>query len=331
MQKIPFLIFAGLGILMLGWNLQSAPIFLQDAYQEAIQQQLASNTRTIQDNLHEHPYHDAYIFSENNPLVFAMRDLDTLQTEFEQKINVFIQSNQQKRLSEASINDLDTLLKTYQKSSLDFLKKTFAQPIRGVSPEYCTPAKLDAFANNLDFILDSFEQHWIRKYNIAKKSWFLRPPKRGVMMDWRTLYFSPDYSQKEIQTSLLLAVNSLKNNVFAKKMFLLDKTSKIGFKKHRSYFFIKNLKKKFRKGEKYYPQFIVDLGAPALFKNVQIWVNNQLLMPENYFAFTLVPTQTGYFSYTAKAIIENPYTHKKHSLVDTFYYEVVPKKNKYAE
>jgi hypothetical protein len=327
MQKIPFLIFVAVSILILGWNVKNANTFEKDFYQLGIQKQLIANNLILQKVLKEPAYDEYYTFLENSPLLPALERIDSLQGAYIKALQDFQLAQTGKKMSSNEINQLDTILQKYETESLDFFLKTFSQKINGVAPEYVTPERLRTFCNDLSFFRDTLTVSTMRVYRNFRNKWFNPHPLNvPILVDWKTLHFDPNYSETHIQTNLLAAQNSLQVNALEKKRFLESTIRRTAYREYFSFLFLKNPKYTFKKGEAYTPEFVFNWGEPCLHKHTQIWVNNQPLSPQNYFLYTHTPKRLGMHSYMVKSIIENPFSQQKHQLLDTFYYEVVPKK-----
>jgi hypothetical protein len=292
-------LLAGLGIacvLTAFLFLTPNSILEQDNYQKALQEQLILQSKTlekqattkhtdaIRQNIRKKGQYDALVELGNR-----------LNASYKQNLP-FLQTNP--LADAAKISALEAQKMAFN----DHLKRTFSVRIAGVDPKACTPERIDEYINSFQHLADSLS---------------LETQK----VDWKTAYFSSDYSPAQIASNLALARNNQLQALLHYSDFAFGKMYGLEIGSYLYQIMMLKPQLKAQKDKDFNCRILTYNGQelPAVVK--KIWVNNQEIQPE-YNRIRIhekKPNQAHLFSYALKAIVLHPITGEELTFTDTLY------------
>jgi hypothetical protein len=292
-------LLAGLGIACLlsaFLLLTQKSILAQDNYQKALQQQLAIQNKTLEKQAHiirreainrntrKRGQYDALIGFGDALNAFYKQNLPLLQTN---------------PLTDAS---KIAALEAQKMAFNNHLKRTFSVSMAGIDPKACTPERIDEYINSFQHLADSL--------NLGTQK-----------LDWKTAYFSSDYSAAQIATNLALAHNNQLLALLHYSKFAFDKMYglELGFDSNPILMQASQLKA--QQGKDFSWRILTNTGNECGAKVKQIWVNNEEVRAKHNSIriHEKKPSQTHLFSYALKAIVWHPNTGEELIFTDTLY------------
>jgi hypothetical protein len=293
-------LLAGLGIAcMLTAFLLLTPksILEQDNYQKALQEQFILQNKTLEKQAHTIHTKAINRNARRKGQFDALIGLgNTLNALYEQNLPI-LETNP---LTDAAKT---SALEAQKMAFNDLLKRTFSVSIAGVDPKACTPKRIDEYINSFQHLADSLS---------------LETQK----VDWKTAYFSSDYSPAQIASNLALARNNQLHALLYYSEFTFDKMSVLDSDFRQYQIQVQTSKLKAKKGEDFTCRIFEKNTYELLAMVKKIWVNNQEVSAKyNRIAIhEKKPPKTHLFSYALKAIVLHPITGEELTFTDTLYF-----------
>jgi hypothetical protein len=324
MQKLTYFVFFGLGLFVLFQGLHTKPIFLQDAYQEALQAQLKRQYNSFYESemqiLEESRHYTSGYYQDNK----IMEGVDSLLTVYKE----WQESN-----SMASADSLGKYSDKFVQAQKNIILNLFSKKMPGVDPNAVTPQKINESVNRFYKVTDSVSllSSGIHKSKLLPKLGKIgeiiignsREEFSNIRVGWKEVFFGENFSPAQIQTGWVLADKTQILLLFGNINFLLDKISRMA-----TYYYSNDINtdahsKILKKGQKYATTLTIFNGGHYAFSQVDtLWINGKIQPLRRL--IRLIPEKEKDNPIVVKAKYHHPFSQEKYIYEDTIYYDVVP-------
>jgi hypothetical protein len=324
MQKLTYFVFFGLGLFVLFQGLHTKPIFLQDAYQEALQAQLKRQQNSLYESemqiLEESRHYTSGYYQDNE----IMEGVDSL---------LIIYKEWQESNYMASADTLSKYSDDFVQAQKNIISDLFSKRVPGVDPNAVTPQKINKVINGFYKVTDSVR---LRSSGIHKSKLVPKLGKIGqtlignsteeysnTRVGWKEVFYGDNFSPAQIRTSGALADKTQFLLLCGNIGFLLDKISRMatyyyGYSIHTDAY-----SKILKKGEKYATTLTIFSNGHHAFSQVDtLWINGKIQPLRRL--IQLIPEKEKDNPIAVKISYHHPYLHTKYMYEDTIYYDALP-------